>query len=567
MSDEFYYGPGRSIRPVHTDWPRREVDAVLLEDVGAQLESYVARTAALDNALRSLPGSTPLGVVGSQWSISLWEKTATRRERFVFSNGWPTGFRVRDVYLAPAFAGNRQGVFWAEGGLPLSRLNHELHLRGLSLPTFGTNNGQTAAGIISTGAHGSGFDFGAIHEAVRGLHLKFGPGPRQDVYLEGNTAVVDDAFVKDRLQVGRVVRDQALFDAAVVGLGSFGVIRGVVFESEPLFEFERFNLWYPWNDAFRNALATVDFSGFPVPRPLSRIDQYQGADKPAGTVSDLIDGRLLHHIEIFFNPNGPDDRKVQLNLMVKDWTRQTHLEFKRPLPTHFNFSSAFLGVMTSLMASGVVPTAITKALLNSQIDDRFKEGWYRGTIRSLFRGEVFEGPVVNSGISIGVDRAVEAIDLIDGYYKSAYLDEGKTLPVVLAQRFVKCGNAKMAFARVRADPGAGHPFPNTTCVLEIDGAGTPEVRRFLEESLCVLDHHGIDFALHWGKMLSYLTLTDVEYGERSTASVGQVIPRRTVAAMYGPALQEWRAQREALLPATARRRFTSPYLQKIGVLP
>ena len=124
----------------------------------------------------------------------------------------------------------------------------------------------------------------------------------------------------------------------------------------------------------------------------------------------------------------------------------------------------------------------------------------------------------------------------------------------------------LAFARNRSAAGSHHPFPDATCVLEIDGAGTPAVRQFLEECLCLLDFHGIDFALHWGKTLSYLTLSDQDYSDRCNASIGQHIPRRTIAQCYGADLDRWRSQRAGLLTNKAERLFAPPYLKKIGVL-
>ena len=566
MSDEFNLGP-RSFRPLHTDWAPREVDGISLDNPNATLEDYVARSMAVADALRALPGTSPVGIAGSQWSTSIWDRVDSRRERFIFTNGWPTCFRVRDAFLEAGFSGNRQGVVWAEGGLPLSGLNYALHQRGLSLPTFGTNNGQTTAGIISTGAHGSGYDFGAIHEAVRGIHLKFGPSDAHDVYIEGDRPTVQESFVRERLRVGRVIRDRKLFNAVVVGLGCFGVIRGVVLETEQLFDFERFNIWYAWNGTFKNALSKLDFNGLRVPRALERIDQYVGPRKSASNVKELIAGRDLHHIEVFFNPNGPDDKNVQLNLMVKDLDRETNRELRRPLRSYFNYGSGFVEIMTRLMASGVLPSAISASLLSSEVDARYKEGWYRGTIRALFQGEVHNGAVVSSGISMGADRAVEALELVSGYYRREYLAKDRALPIVMAQRFVKCGDAYLAYARKRSQPGSNHPFPETTCILEIDGAGTPGVERFLEECLCLLDSRGIDFTLHWGKTLGYYTLSDRDYRERCQASVGRAVRRKTLAQRYGRDLTRWRAEREKLLTSKAQKLFAPRYLKKIGVLP
>jgi L-gulono-1,4-lactone dehydrogenase len=97
-------------------------------------------------------------------------------------------------------------------GMTLRTLNRELDSRGLALPNLGDIDAQTIAGAIQTGTHGTGAGFGSLASFVSGL-----------------TLVLADGSV-----VG-CVRGDPLFDAAVVGLGAFGVLTSVTLECVPAF--------------------------------------------------------------------------------------------------------------------------------------------------------------------------------------------------------------------------------------------------------------------------------------------------------------------------------------------
>jgi L-gulonolactone oxidase len=97
-------------------------------------------------------------------------------------------------------------------GLTLNQLNRELDSHGLALPNLGDIDAQTVAGAIQTGTHGTGAGFGGLASFVSGLTL---------LTADGST-------------VTRVKGDP-LFDAAVVGLGAFGVLIEVTLECVPAF--------------------------------------------------------------------------------------------------------------------------------------------------------------------------------------------------------------------------------------------------------------------------------------------------------------------------------------------
>ncbi|MDZ7691665.1 MAG: hypothetical protein U5K69_11165 [Balneolaceae bacterium] len=68
-------------------------------------------------------------------------------------------------------------LFFFQCGNTIKELAMTLSSHGKSLKTSGASNGQTIAGCISTGVHGSAIDIGAIQDYVVGINLIIGPNP------------------------------------------------------------------------------------------------------------------------------------------------------------------------------------------------------------------------------------------------------------------------------------------------------------------------------------------------------------------------------------------------------
>ena len=124
-------------------------------------------------------------------------------------------------------------------GNSIQEVNERLESDGNSLSTCGASNGQTIAGAISTGVHGSALDVGSIQDSVVGIQLITGPLPQNVIYLERESR---PALTKSFAQSinSKLIRNDRLFNAALVSLGSFGVIHGVVMEAEDIFLLKRY---------------------------------------------------------------------------------------------------------------------------------------------------------------------------------------------------------------------------------------------------------------------------------------------------------------------------------------
>lgn len=127
-----------------------------------------------------------------------------------------------------------------EAGMKLHRLNVVLEGLGLAMPTLGGSRGQSLAGVISTGVHGSHVDLAPVADHVRALHI-VGPGG-QEWWLEPETDPVTDPLAMKRLRDEgvlcgsiRIVYDDDLFNAALVAAGCAGVIYAAVLKARPAY--------------------------------------------------------------------------------------------------------------------------------------------------------------------------------------------------------------------------------------------------------------------------------------------------------------------------------------------
>ena len=132
----------------------------------------------------------------------------------------------------------RARLIHVKAGAKLAHLNCLLHSKGLAFATLGGTNGQSIAGAISTGTHGTNVDLPPIQDFVRALKL-VGPGGVQ-WWIEPRTDPVTDRSEMERLKREKVldpclrlVYDDALFNACLVSLGAAGVIHELVLEAVP----------------------------------------------------------------------------------------------------------------------------------------------------------------------------------------------------------------------------------------------------------------------------------------------------------------------------------------------
>jgi len=136
---------------------------------------------------------------------------------------------------------SERGLVRVPGGMRLAELNCQLAAKGFALPSLGSISGQTVAGAIATGTHGSGLGFGSIADEVQSLRLVTAEGSIRSASRE---------------------HEPELFDAARVGLGALGIISSLTLRCVPAFRLRA--RWWP---------STLDES-------LDGLDDFVGAEHP-----------------------------------------------------------------------------------------------------------------------------------------------------------------------------------------------------------------------------------------------------------------------------------------------
>jgi FAD/FMN-containing dehydrogenase len=117
----------------------------------------------------------------------------------------------------------------AQAGVTLRELIDRLERRGLALANLGSVAGQTVAGAIATGTHGTGLAFRCLAAQVEALRLVDGRGEERALR-----------------------RGDPDFDAVVVGLGCFGVVHEVTLRVVPSFQMHALTERAPFDEVIAN---------------------------------------------------------------------------------------------------------------------------------------------------------------------------------------------------------------------------------------------------------------------------------------------------------------------------
>jgi L-gulono-1,4-lactone dehydrogenase len=115
-------------------------------------------------------------------------------------------------------------------GMRVHELNDHLAARGQALVNMGGYDGQTVAGVVSTSTHGSGRDLGPLNDAVRSIDLVAAGGVMHRIEPDDGPTDADRWRSRYPEPANRIVQDDDVFAAAVVGIGCLGVICSLILE-------------------------------------------------------------------------------------------------------------------------------------------------------------------------------------------------------------------------------------------------------------------------------------------------------------------------------------------------
>jgi len=451
----------------------------------------VAIKAAKDRKVR-------LRAAGSAWSLSKAGVTDGVMLDTSRLKGW---IKINDGNLDPGYKGDaekRPGLFLFQCGNLVAEVNKlvESDKWQRSLWTSGAANGQTIVGATSTGTHGSVMDFGALHDHIVAIHLLAGPD-KQFLLERASYPVLKPAFAA---AIGATpLRDDDLFNAAMMSFGSMGVIHAVVIETSPRFLL-RAETHAPVavDQDLRNLIATLDPEKHPK----------------------LKGKGPLNFLQVVINPHSKD---AMINAMYKLPWKAGHVPDYTLKEGKIGPGYDGLGVVGEAMKlfPGLIPAFFR--LAQGTIDSATKIG---------SRGEMFgyKAPQLKVGsgsVAVALTDAVKTLDLLDA------LMQQHPAPLVFGCRFVKPSPALLAFTR----------FP-TTMVVSLDGVFNDQSVAFFIKAAETLEQNNIPYTQHWGKVNAYTKARlDKAYGGnvgKWLAARKQLLPDPADRAVFTNAYMEER---------------------------
>ena len=468
-------------------------------------------------------GSTVRGI-GRGWSLS---EITLPQGRLIDISLLIGRKPVARSQIDPGYPGGttESGKLWlVQGGTYISELNRTLeHNRfGRSLRTTGAANGQTVIGASSTGTHGSARQFGAFHDQIVAIHLI--ANETTQYWLERASYPVLKPRFGQSLGA-QVLRDDALFNAVVMGLGAFGIIHNVVIETRPRRLFEAINnghLTDPFDipdgqqpalnrffyDAdMRDLIATLDFESHPQLKP------------PPGRGAPYFFQPIL-------DPNTSPVEVLVTQMYERPW-QPGYVPNYAANESTFGPGYDFISVLGFLLDRfpGLTPTFADIA--RGQL---FRYAPKTGSWGEQFGYKAARTKVASGSVAVPLDRALATLDaLID-----LNTDIGGA-PLVYGCRYVRKSDALLAFNRW-----------DTTFVVSMDGVENARSQSFFARVPQEMEARGIPFTQHWGKTNHYT-------------------PQR-VRTAYGANLDAWRDARETLLPDPADRAlYSNDYLRERGL--
>lgn len=451
---------------------------------------------------------------GSAWSMN---HIAHQQDNMHYNAEMNLKKAILPDEMHPASTFQQADLFFVETGNVIKELHKFVFDHGKALMATGASNGQTIGGCISTGVHGSALNFGAVQDCVVGLNLIIGPNPEDIVYIERHTEpALNDTFA-GRIHA-RIIRNDGLFNAALVGLGAFGFIHGVVIRTEDRYLLKRYVKRLN-KDVAMQLSDTLDFAGsaFTVP----------------GEVDDQGKGLRPFHYKVFINPYVDDPEYVIETIYKKPYTDT----YPDPLPRIKTAIYRDLIILMMFFAEKVsksIPKLI-KLLQKSVLPPVDFEA--TGTLGELFWDAPYQGPAYAIAVGVDSSNASKTLALLTKLAR----EEGP-IPGIYAMRFVKQSRATLAFTK----------FP-VTCMIEIDGLiwkgkkgkliGMDE---FCTRTIEVLQENNIPFTIHWGKNADWSFPGLVHH-------------------MYGNKAINWMEHRSALLTEDTARLFSNKFLEDTGL--
>jgi FAD binding domain len=457
-----------------------------------QSDDYLGGLNALMDILAQVEEGKRIRAYGSKWSMS---NTAYVNDYLIESwglNYCNIGIDNPD-YINAYYQPIRDQLAFVQSGVMIKHLGAALREAGYSLSSMGGSDGQRLGGAIATGTHGSSPLFGAMQEFVRGIHLVISKNEHVFIQRESH-AVVTSQFASEFLHGARLIESNDLFDAAVVGLGSFGVVHALLIEVEPLFTLRTRYKVMNYNDV-KNVMSSLEVEklGFDGVRSIPfflqfNINPYNLKKTFVGVYEKILPESSEMHSLSSSCFEEVDDTAVEdpiQTLLRQVAGKSVSLTF---LDQHFNGLFRPIGnffkriVFSALLEAGFYYYFISAVK---------RSGKPMASIFSLQPGgdqEEEPGITPSTEMEIGVpaERVTEVVDI---WIKIA---QRRPLLHPITVRYVKGSNATIAFTRY-----------NMTATVSMFGPWgrflASDVEDIFHEIFAAMAATSIPHCWHWGK--------------------------------------------------------------------
>ena len=518
------YGASVYLRPgVFTGWHQQK-------NVGGKVEGFFRPTNGVSGRIQSVEFLRGLEEVrqslgraqadgkrlrahGSKWSSS---NCAYQKEYQIDTRGLnylKIGFEDEEDLIDFNYRNKKDRLLFVQAGVRIRDLNEGLFEQNLALSTSGATDGQRLVGAIATGTHGSANQYGSMQKFVRGIHVVL---PTEEVFIQKSSdRIATNDFAQDWLDGARMIQNDDLFNAVVVGLGAFGVIHGILIEVEPLYIFEVQSRTVSYANA-KEHLSTLDVHAL-------GFEGYQPGEVP-------------FDVTFTVNPYRTNESDGVGVRAIRKMAPDPSLEMSG---TGQDRNNELSGLFAAIAVIGFVGDWMRRWLYGTVLQITSSSG---GEISYQFPNvlfslqEVFETssyPEMTGEYNVPIDRIQDAMDIIlQTMYDNPY-------PTLLTLRYLPPSGATLAQTlhgplTVTIDQVAlwddfafASTFDRTTKVWD------------------ALEGSDIPLTFHWGK----------GHPERSD----------WVQRGFGSRVDAWKAQRAKLLDATARELFANDWLEAMGL--
>ena len=369
-----------------------------------------------------------------------------------------------------------------QAGIIIRELNDELDNRGLALINMGAFDGQTLAGVMSTGTHGSGIAFGPMPFFVRAIVLVSENGT---VYqIEPASANVGKGPLSNPASFPHTVdglpivlkQDDDWFRTALVAMGCLGVIYSYVIEVTEAFNIQELRSATRW-DAVRKQLLPELWA--PIAPAVAGADHFELVLNPYTRWSHNSCVRVeRNHVTPNTKPSGARS----------DWLSTLLEQFG------INSIPHVIGVLNRFPA--ITPIAVNRAIGSLVERGPYTDKSFR--VLNLGAANSIKGMAIE--LHCDASQCVPIIDKLLDVFNDEAENHEYYMAGPLGIRFTAASDAFLA-------PEAGR----MTCAIELDmlvGVETGvKLAQAIKDKMCT-DRHDSP-RIHWGLDLDFVTEDDI----------------------------------------------------------